>query len=767
MFSKTLFFRSHSVRHFFAYGLAYLAITALTGTAQAVALQNGQTATVNLPGASLTTDLWVDLPEGSKNLNIELDNPSAAVDVDLFVRYGQPFTGTSASELLNQSDYHSIAADAEEWLHLTQAMVPPVTGGRWYIALLNYGPQAVDIDITVSHNDQPVPKAQIVFQFDNTTGECDTSGWYDSTPFTPVAGNNATTLGQARRNAAMKAAEKLAESLTSSVPIVIQGCWPTDLETSEQSAVLANAGPNRIGLNFPGLPLQNVWYGQPVIERLGGTEYCRIVGGSNCNIPTITANFNPKIDTDEGLGSTRWYYGINSAAPNNDVDFISTAMHEIVHGLGFISLVWVGEDKSFVCFNGQPAIDHTAGSKFCGLDDVFSLQMVDYNGGDERPFMELSDEERLDAMRSRNELQWTSEEAATHERNIFRDQNAGYVLMYAPATLEPGSSVSHLFQSPNPFGTSYRELMTPKQRDNLRELGLAEPMLWAVGWNPQPKSSVTIQPGMWYDRAHDGHGMVIEPVTDDLYYILFYTYDDNGRPEWMAALATVENGVFNITNNSDTMIRFLYDYGIGPNAGQQPHNPDPSVSASLKIDFNHSAANESACQDGIDRTGADQLALASWQVNRTSGSWCLEPLLPASSYPTPNLGASWWAGATDQGWGLSLVFFNDSIGVVLFYYDADGQPRWAIGVQNGFQIGEEITVMLEEKQGYARTDAPVPVTGTNAGSITLRLNSATGTLGQDGEIVSMDVSYQGPEGGRWQRTNLPITNGTKAADPDD
>lgn len=736
-----------------------------TATTQAAGIENNETVTISLPAQSLTTDLWVDVSAGSKALNLEMSNASPTnVDVDLFVRYGQPFTGTTAAELSNQADYHSIAADSAEWLHLTEAMAPPVKGGRWYIALVNYAQVTASVDLTVSHNANPVPKAQIIFQFDNTANGCKVDGWNDTTPFTPVAGNNATTVGQARRNAAMKAAELLAESLTSSVPIVIQGCWPDDLETSQNSAVLANAGPNRIGLNYPGLPLSGVWYGQPVMERLAGTEYCRIVGGLDCNIPTITANFNPKIDTDEGLGSTRWYYGLDSAAAGRNVDFISTAMHEITHGLGFISLVWVGDDKEFQCFSGQPAIMHTAGSKFCGLDDVFSLELVDYNGGDIRPFMELDDSQRLDAMQSGNELQWAGEAASQSERNIFRENNAGYVLMYAPNPLEPGSSVSHLFQSGNPYGTSYHELMTPMQRDNLRELGLAEYMLWSVGWNPQPLNNVTIQPGMWYDRAHDGHGMVIEPIRDNLYYVLFYTYDDEGNPEWMASAATVENGVFNITQGDGSLIRFLYDYDIGPNPDIQAHSPDPAVSASLKIDFNASAANESACLEGADRSGASHLAVVSWQVNDSSGSWCLEPIISIDRYPHPNLGASWWAGRSDQGWGLSLVFFDSSIAVVLYYYDASGQPRWAIGTQSDFVIGEEITVPLKEKHGYARTATPVALTETDAGSITLRLNSATNTLGADGEVVNLDVTYHGPEGGSWQRSGLPITNLTKAAE---
>ncbi len=60
--------------------------------------------------------------------------------------------------------------------------------------------------------------------------------------------------------------------------------------------------------------------------------------------PDITAAFNSAID--EGcIPGVKWYYGFDAQA-GTDEDFISTALHEIGHGLGFVS--FVDESGGFV-----------------------------------------------------------------------------------------------------------------------------------------------------------------------------------------------------------------------------------------------------------------------------------------------------------------------------------------------------------------------------------------------------------------------------------
>ena len=268
----------------------------------------------------------------------------------------------------------------------------------------------------------------------------------------------------------------------------------------------------------------------------------------------------------------------------------------------------------------------------------------------------------------------------------------------------------------------------------------------------------SIQPGLWLDRSRSGHGFAIEPIGDnDLYFTVFYTYKDDGTPEWFTSLASIENGVLNIAQDNDTLQQFIYDHLGDPSINGNPSVVDNSNGNNiLSIDFNsESVSNNVACNDGTTR--GSNLALASWQIGEQQGTWCIEPLFSKEIYPTPDLGGTWWAGNNDSGWGLSLSFINDIIITVLYYYDSEGKPRWALGQTNGFEIGQEITFDLLEFQGFARDATPVETSNTVAGTISLTLNSNTQNLDTDGSM-SIDINYQGEEGGTWSRTNLPVTN---------
>lgn len=265
------------------------------------------------------------------------------------------------------------------------------------------------------------------------------------------------------------------------------------------------------------------------------------------------------------------------------------------------------------------------------------------------------------------------------------------------------------------------------------------------------------QTGFYYDKGRNGHGFVVEPIANtDLYFTIFYTYKDDGTPEWYTSLSTLENNVLNMNLDNDTLLRFTHDFSIDPTGAGNPNSIDTSTGTNkLKIDFNSSnVAGSAACNDGVTRN-AESVALANWQLGNQQGEWCVEPLIAQESYPTPDFGGTWWTGVDDDGWGLSLAFAGDTIVVTLYYFDANGQPRWALGTQPGFQVGQEITVGLTEFNGFARNATPTALTSFAAGDVTLTLNSNTGD-GSDGTL-SVNVSYQGSEGGNWNRTNVPVT----------
>ncbi len=730
-------------------------------TGLALELENNQTISFELDGNSLNSNIFIDIPANANTLKVEINNGVIGSDFDLFMKFGSDFSGTTFNALLSEANFSSAGVDANEYFTASTALNTPLKEGKWYITAYNFNNQPELINLTASFSDAPLSAPEIQFIFDQNTIQgsdepCDISGWNDTTPFTPISGNNATTRGQARKNAVLKAAELMTQNLQSTVPLIIQGCWPNDLETSATSAVLANAGARTFATNSKGLT-PNTWYPIAIAERQAGTQSCKLGFSGGCDAHSILINFNPKIDTNEGLGSARWYYGLNNTSPNNNPDFISTALHEMTHGLGFSSAIRISDEDSTITCPGNQQITHTMGTMLCNQIDIYSSLLVQHNTDNTTSALSemATDEERAEALVNSSRLLWNSEETNQSTLNTLSDRGLGFVQLYAPSTINPGSSVSHLSRA-------YTELMEPFQDANLRELGLATPMLWDMGWDPRPKNQKTIPLGIYSDPAHNGHGFIIEPIStaDGIkYFTAFFTYKEDGTPEWYTSFSEIENNVLNINASPEegALKRFIYDFTVGSSGN--PNSLDPNLgSTSLSIDFNDtSVASSVACNDGVTR-GSNR-ALASWVIGDQSGDWCIEPISNIIGLPPSNdFGAQWWAGSDDEGWGVSLSFTGENNTVIvatLYYFDASGSPRWAIGTQPGFEIGESITIDLRERTGYARDAEPVELGSTSAGSITITLNSKNGDL-NDG-VIDLDVNYQGEEGGNWSRVGLPIT----------
>ncbi|MCF6300219.1 MAG: immune inhibitor A, partial [Proteobacteria bacterium] len=261
--------------------------------------------------------------------------------------------------------------------------------------------------------------------------------------------------------------------------------------------------------------------------------------------------------------------------------------------------------------------------------------------------------------------------------------------------------------------------------------------------------------GFWYDRGKSGHGFVVEPVgRDNLYFVVFYSYGDDGKPEWYTSLVELVDGVLNIDFNAGTLQRVLYDFSIDPTTGPAFADDPALTDGRLSLDFNlQNAASHPACQDGVSRQ-EDSIAVVSWKINSQQGDWCIEPLIAERNKGYPDFGGIWWSGAADSGWGFSLAQTKSGLVAVIYYYDGSGKPRWVIG-QADFSKGETITVQMNEVLGFGRTDTPIPINTISAGSLQIKIDNALNNLNIDGS-VTVDISYQGVEGGQWQRVDLPI-----------
>ena len=233
---------------------------------------------------------------------------------------------------------------------------------------------------------------------------------------------------------------------------------------------------------------------------------------------------------------------------------------------------------------------------------------------------------------------------------------------------------------------------------------------------------------------------------------MFFTYKEDGTPEWYTSLAQLEDNILNINMDSNTLLKTNYIPSESPgNVSGMITLMNTEETNILQIDFNEDVNNSAACNDGFERR--DNTALAKWQLGSQSGEWCIEPIIAEQNYPQIDFGGTWWGGSIDGGWGISIAFLRDNIVVTIYYYDEDGTPRWVQGVEPGFVIGEPITIEMFEYLGFSRIGQPTELQGTSAGSLTLTLFDNSGDA--DDGILSVDIRYQnGNDEMSWQRDNI-------------
>lgn len=152
-------------------------------------------------------------------------------------------------------------------------------------------------------------------------------GFNDTTPATPVGGNNGTTLGDQRLIAFSYAANLWGATLTSSQPIVINAQFSA-LTCTASSAVLGSAGATQVFANFANAPKADTWYSYALANKLSGTYQ------GTANAAQINANFNSNLGTAGCLTGTYFYLGLDGNHGAN-TDFVEVLLHEMGHGLGF------------------------------------------------------------------------------------------------------------------------------------------------------------------------------------------------------------------------------------------------------------------------------------------------------------------------------------------------------------------------------------------------------------------------------------------------
>ena len=212
----------------------------------------------------------------------------------------------------------------------------------------------------------------------------------------PGEGFNDPALGAQRMQAMQRAADIWASVLRSNVTINVGIRFDNMLACSVSGgATLATAGPRLVFDDFGG-GVANTWYAGPLAEALTGQN----LSAQNDNGPDIRARFNPKVD-QQCLGpGSGFYYGLNGNEPPGQVNFVTTALHELGHGLGFASFA-----------------DGSNGTWFMNQPDIFSRFLRDNGLG--LNWDQMTNAQRAGSAVNTNQLVWSGTRVTNQAPNFL------------------------------------------------------------------------------------------------------------------------------------------------------------------------------------------------------------------------------------------------------------------------------------------------------------------------------------------------------------
>ncbi|UOB17099.1 Ig-like domain-containing protein [Abyssalbus ytuae] len=206
--------------------------------------------------------------------------------------------------------------------------------------------------------------------------------------------------------------------IVSSVPIKIYADF-----ASLGPGVLASAGPAYNVVNFPGAPEPDVLYPAALANALAG------------EVLFPDEEYDLIVNLGDGIP---WYYGTDGNTPSGLYDFVTVALHEAAHGLGFTTVRSYSGGIGSLRSNGLPAV---FGLFIVDGDGTYLLTYPD-------PSVELGD--------------------AFTSGDLFMDGDFAKAALggerpelYAPSTFQGGSSIAHWDEAAFPAGDP-NSLMTPQ-----------------------------------------------------------------------------------------------------------------------------------------------------------------------------------------------------------------------------------------------------------------------------------------------------------------
>ncbi|MBY0235457.1 MAG: peptidase [Burkholderiaceae bacterium] len=207
-------------------------------------------------------------------------------------------------------------------------------------------------------------------------------GFNDTTPVAPVGGNPGTTLGEQRMNVYRHVANIWEQALTSNVNINVSAAWEA-LTCDAGSAVLGSAGAWNFWRDFTG-STPGTWYPQALANKIAGVNLSADTpdDGTGYGNVDIKTQFNVNLGNAGCLTGSSFYLGLDGNAGSN-VNFATTLLHELGHGLGFAlgltstsTGLRVNADFTAYAENGLPSVwerfmyDNTVGKTWLAMNSA-------------------------------------------------------------------------------------------------------------------------------------------------------------------------------------------------------------------------------------------------------------------------------------------------------------------------------------------------------------------------------------------------------------
>lgn len=251
--------------------------------------------------------------------------------------------------------------------------------------------------------------------------------------------------------------------------------------------------------------------------------------------------------------------------------------------------------------------------------------------------------------------------------------------------------------------------------------------------------------GIWWDRSAPGHGLALHPAGDG-WLAMLYTYDASGEPAWYLAVGEIADGRFVPDSNGLARYRMATDATMPAR--------DPIRSGSIELDFD--AARDLAPCNGAPREDAQALAVLVVELDGRRIESCIEPIVYGPrGLPAIDSTGAWHGSAADRRYGIVLApqgyDGRTREAALVWYYDAAGEPRWALGSGDVAAGAAEIELssFTAGCLGCARTS----LASTRAGTLTHRMHGFCGRVGGRATIA---LSYPGPARGELVRRNAPL-----------